>query len=57
MESEPNLSKDGLQAALADVRDSYMKTVRQAKKYYCFVCVVMSHGDEVSNFKMHSEFT
>ena len=57
MECEPDLTKDRLKAALTDVRDSYMKTARQAKQYYCFVCVVMSHGDEVSNFKMHSEFT
>ena len=57
MESEPDLTKDGLNAALSEVRDSHMKTTRQAKKYHCFVCVVMGHGDEVSNFKMHSEFT
>ena len=46
VECEPDLSKDGLKDTLTDVRDSYMKTARQAKQYYCFVCVVMSHGDE-----------
>jgi hypothetical protein len=57
VECEPDLSKDGLKDTLTDVRDSYMKTARQAKQYYCFVCVVMSHGDEVSHFKMYNELT
>ena len=57
VECESDLTKDGLKETLTDVRDSYMKTARQAKQYYCFVCVVMSHGDEVSNFKMYNELT
>jgi hypothetical protein len=55
VERKPDLSKDGLKAAVTEFRDSYMNT-GTGKKYYCFFCVVMSHGDKVSKFKIHNGF-
>ncbi|CAC5371026.1 unnamed protein product [Mytilus coruscus] len=35
-----------LQKELTGIRDEYLNSPRHSKKYYCFVCVIMSHGNE-----------
>ena len=52
---ETNITRQEVIAALTNVRDYYMKKPK-AEEYYCFVCVIMSHGNKVSKFKIHNGF-
>lgn len=46
IENQPDLKKEDLQKELTGFRDEYLNSPRHSKKYYCFVCVIMSHGNE-----------
>ncbi|VDI38397.1 caspase 7 [Mytilus galloprovincialis] len=46
IETLSDLKKEVLQKELTEFRDEYLNSSRHAKKYYCFVCVIMSHGNE-----------